>query len=353
MKKRIISILLAIFSIGILYFVYNDDFLYKDEIVKISKIETVYTTSSYNDLGLEEKYYTKSIIGYVTNGKNKGEYKTLKYEEAYSSVVTDKYKVHDKIIVKNNEVSGLKRDFYITLLAIVFIDLIFIVGEIKGLLSIVSVILNAIVFYIGLVLYCKGINLLFLCVIESIIFSMISLFIAGGINKKTISSILSVITCVGILLLGTVIIVKLTNYNGINFNEFNFLTVPVEDIILPELLIGGLGAIMDVAITISSSISELIEKDKYISVKNLTKSAKEIGKDIMSTMSNVLFFTYLCGGLPIFVLAVRNGFSAITYITTNFSFELTRFLIGSIGIIMTIPISTFISIKLFRRNKYE
>ena len=352
MKKKIIF-LLIIFSIGILYFVYNDDFLYKKEIMKISSIETIYTTSSYNELGLEEKYYYKNIRGTITNGKDKGSIKTFKYEESYSSVVTDKYKVGDKIFIYKGEIDGLKRDFYVALLLVVFINLIYIVGEFKGLLSVISVLLNVIIFYIGLVLYTKGINLLLICVLESIIFSIISLFIAGGVNKKTISSILSVIVCVFIILIGMSIIVRVFGYRDINLNEFSFLTVPVEDIILPELLIGGLGAIMDVAITISASISELIEKDKNISVKNLNKSSKEIGKDIMSTMSNVLFFTYLCGGLPIFVLAVRNGFSPMTYITTNFSFELTRFLIGSIGIIMTIPISTYIAIKVFRRDSYE
>ena len=148
----------------------------------------------------------------------------------------------------------------------------------------------------------------------------------------------------------TSIIIKITNYKGINLNELSFLTVPAKDIILPELLIGSLGAIMDVSITISASIAELIEKNKKISKKQLNKSAKQIGSDIMTTMTNVLFFTYICSGLPIYVLAIRNGFSIYNYITTNFSLELTRFLVGSIGIIMTIPISTYITIKVFKRG---
>ena len=108
---------------------------------------------------------------------------------------------------------------------------------------------------------------------------------------------------------------------------------------------------MDVAITMAAAISELVEKDKNISIKNLKKSSKQIGKDIMSTMTNVLFFTYLCGGLPIFVLAIRNGFSVYNYISTNFSLELTRFLVGSIGIVMTIPIATFTCIRMIRNSE--
>jgi len=353
MKKKIILFVLIILSLVILNFIYNDDFLYEKEIMKITSIDTIYETSSSNSLGLEEKYYLRSIKGIITNGNNKGDLRTYNYEETYSSVVTDRYKIGDKVFIYKGEIDGLKRDFYIAILVVTFIILMYAVGEFKGLLSIASVILNVIIFYLGLSLYFRGINLLFLCVIESIIFSFLSLFIAGGINKKTLAAVISVIATTFILLISMVLIIKLTNYGGINFNELNFLTVPVEDIVLPELLIGTLGAVMDVAITISSSISELIEKDQNISIKNLKYSSKQIGKDIMTTMSNVLFFTYLCASLPLFVLAVRNGFSVINFITTNFSLELTRFLIGSIGIIMTIPISTYISIKVFRRDSYE
>ena len=347
--KKISLIILIVLSIASIIFTYNDDFLYSSSIVKITSIERLDEDEYQNQLGLKEKHYTNKIKGVITNGKNKNKTKELTYEETYSSVVTDKYRVGDKIILKGNDIN-LKRDFYLVLMIDIFIILIYIVGSYKGLLSIASVILNMSVFYIGLTLYFKGVNLLFLTVLEIIIFSILSLILASGVNKKTLSAIISVIVSTLIMLIMLFIVIKLTNYKGINFNEISFLTVPLEDIIMPELLIGSVGAVMDVAITISSSISELIEKNKKVSKQALNKSAKEIGKDIMSTMSNVLFFTYLCAGLPIFVLALRNGFSMYNYISTNFSLELSRFLIGSIGIVMTIPISAFISINIMKRG---
>ena len=346
MKKIVLILILSIIT---LIFIYNDDFLYSSPIMKITNIEEINEDISQNALGLKEKHYIKKIHGVITNGKEKSTKKVVKYEETYSSVITDRYRVGDKVILDGNDIN-LKRDFYLALMIVIFINLIYIVGTYKGLLSIVSVILNLIVFYIGLYLYFKGINLLFLCVIEMIIFSILSLILASGVNKKTLSAVISVIISTVVMLLLLLIVVTITNYKGINFNELSYLTVPIEDIIMPELLIGSVGAIMDVAITISSSISELIDKDKNISSQVLNKSAKEIGKDIMSTMSNVLFFTYLCAGLPIFVLAHRNGFSMYNYITTNFTLELSRFLIGSIGIVITIPISAFVSIKLMKRG---
>lgn len=349
MKNRnlIIIIILSIISV---IFVYNDDFLYKKEIIKITKINTIKEEISQNSLGLKERIYTRKITGVVTNGKNKGKIKSFNYEETFSSVTTDRYKIHDKVFINSGGIDGLKRDFYVVALLFAFIISIFIVGKYKGLLSILSVIINIIIFYLGLYFYFRGINILILCIIESILFSILSLIIAGGINKKTMSAIVSVILSTVVLLLLILVVATTTNYSGINFNELSFLTVPPEDIIIPELLIGSIGAIMDVAITISSSVSELIDKDSKISAKKINESSKQIGKDIMSTMSNVLFFTYLCAGLPIFVLAIRNGYTIYNYITANFSLELTRFLVGSIGIIMTIPISTIVSIKMFKRG---
>ena len=347
--KRSVLIILILLSVAALVFVYNDDFLYSQQIMKITNIDTVSEETSRNTMGLEETHYTRRITGEVLNGRQKGEEKEFLYEETYSSVVTDRFRVGDKVFVDGTELQ-LKRDFYLALIAAVFIILIYFVGSYKGLLSVASVLINSVIFYVGLFLYDKGVNLLVLCVIEMIVFSVLSLMLASGLNKKTLAAVVSVVISTGVMLTLLLIVIKTTNYKGINFNEVSFLTVPAEDIIMPELLIGSIGAVMDVAITICSSMSELIEKNKDISEKELNKSAKEIGKDIMGSMSIVLFFTYLCAGLPVFVLAIRNGFLIRNYIASNFSLELSRFLVGSIGIVITIPISAFVAIRIMKRG---
>ena len=347
--KKVVLIIILLLSAGALIFVYNDDFLYSRQVMKITDIETVREEVSRNSMGLSEEHYTRKITGVVQNGRDKGSTKQMLYEETYSSVVTDRFRVGDKVLIDGTELQ-LKRDFYVALISCAFVILIFIVGSFKGLLSVVSVIINSVIFYIGLHLYIKGVDLLFLCVAEMIIFSVLSLIFASGVNKKTLSAVISVVISTFVMLALLLIVVKTTSYSGVNFNELSFLNVPAEDIILPELLIGSIGAVMDVAITISSSMSELIDKNAEITEKELNKSAKEIGKDIMGTMSNVLFFTYLCAGLPVFVLALRNGFMFKNYISSNFSLELARFLAGSIGIVMTIPISAFVSIRIMKRG---
>ena len=64
---------------------------------------------------------------------------------------------------------------------------------------------------------------------------------------------------------------------------------------------------MDVAITMSTSIFGLYEKNNDIPVKALKTSGMEIGKDIMGTMTNILFFAYISGSIPMLILYFKNA----------------------------------------------
>ena len=75
--KKIIFIVIFMLSIISLIFVYNDDFLYSNQIIKITKIDTINEETSQNSLGLEEKYYTREITGIITNGNQKGKEKNF------------------------------------------------------------------------------------------------------------------------------------------------------------------------------------------------------------------------------------------------------------------------------------
>src|SRR5699024_915068 len=98
-----------------------------------------------------------------------------------------------------------------------------------------------------------------------------------------------------------------------------FLTRPYKLVFMAGVFVGSLGAVMDVAITMSGSIFELYEKDNKISIKVLKKSANDIGKDIMGTMTTILFFAYLSGSIQIMVLYLKNGSRLFFSISMNLS----------------------------------
>lgn len=352
MNRKNISLVIGIlFIVFIILFSFHNDFLYSTPILKITEINLEEIEESSNPLGFTEKYYMQTITGILTNTKEKGKSVTIENECTSSDVVTETYQIGDKLLISNGEIKSLKRDAYLITITGVFIIGLLLIGHSQGFLTIVSVVMNTIIFCVGIKIYLNGMSLLFLCVLESFLFASISLLLTNGFHKKTYISIFSVFLSFTILILLTLLITQITDYQGISFNEIGFLTVPVTDVLICELLIGGLGAIMDIAITITSATNELIEKNPNISKKDLRVSLSNIGSDVMGTMVNVLFFTYFCGGLPIFVLAIRNGYTIFNFFRANFSIELSRFLIGSIGILLTIPTTILLSTNFYKRGE--
>ncbi len=94
----------------------------------------------------------------------------------------------------------------------------------------------------------------------------------------------------------------------------------------------------------ASSLFGLYEKNHNISIKALKASGMEIGKDIMGAMTNILFFAYISGSIPMLILYFKNASPLGYTLSINLSLELTRALAGEIGIVLTIPIALYTSI---------
>lgn len=359
-RKRIISICAVIFLLmAAMVFTYNNYFLYKEDVVKITAVknEEVYEKEGLN--GEVEKYYNQEITAIIKSGEYKGKSITLNNTCSYSGVKDEGYKKGNYLFVSlsgsedklSANILSVKRDMYVMVLICVFILGIVIFAGKKGVLSIISIIMNIIIFIYALNEYVNGKDILKLCNLMIILFTMISLILASGINKQTVCAIISTLISVALIF----IIYKITkeNFEQPEYMMMEYITNPehLDHIFMAGVLIGGLGAIMDVAISISVAVNELINKDKNISVKNLISSVKEIGYDIMGTMINVLFFTYMCGTIPMLILKIKNGYKFLSIIKFQIPFEIIRFLVGAIGIVVTIPISGFIAITILKKRR--
>jgi len=149
----------------------------------------------------------------------------------------------------------------------------------------------------------------------------------------------------------TYFVLWLTSEKGLRYEELQFITRPYKLVFLAGLFLGSLGAVMDVAITMSSSIFGLYEKNNNISVKALVRSGREIGKDIMGTMTNILLFAYISGTIPMLILYFKNTSPLGFTLSMNLSLELARALAGGIGIVLTIPIGLYITIFFVNRKR--
>lgn len=360
LKKNLKIIIFIFIALFLIIFTYNDYDLYSDTIIKVINTKEEYVSTEEVTFGYKESIYNEEIEAKVMNGEYKGEIVKFNNEYHKGEAYDQRYAIGDELFVslyvKNNRIKrvnidGYKRDKYIVLLILLFVFIIMLVGHLKGLLSVFSVVINIILFcFLIHINAIKSIGLVPLSFMVAILYSIVSLTLVSGVNKKTLSAIISSILGVILIFIISFIVIKITNYSGIRFDQMELLTRPYEEIFISEIILGGLGAIMDISISISSSLNELIEKNKRISVKALRKSGFNIGQDIMGTMINVLFFTYICTGISNLVIFFRNGVSIANLMTEYISLEMTRALTGAIGIVITIPISIYVSLYIYKRR---
>ena len=118
----------------------------------------------------------------------------------------------------------------------------------------------------------------------------------------------------------------------------------MRHLFLCGVLIACMGAVMDVAMSISSAVSEVHEANPKFDRKRLFISGMNIGKDAMGTMANTLILAFAGGSLNMILLIYSYGVSFQQLMNTDFiAVELIQSIAGSIGIICTVPIAAFIS----------
>ena len=116
--------------------------------------------------------------------------------------------------------------------------------------------------------------------------------------------------------------------------------IDYQGLLFAGIMIGALGAVMDVAMSISSAMWEIIAVSPAIPQKQLMQSGMNIGRDIIGSMSNTLILAYVSTSIPVLLLFIlfSNGFTEIINLEL-LAAEVLRAVAGSVGLICTIPLT--------------
>ena len=350
---------MCVFAIAAIVFTAHDYFLYGDKtIAQITSVSETEDHTEYSSSGeITETVYLQTVVCRVLYGENEGDEISFTNLRTESNVFDTRYRKGDKLFVEQNDegvwkVENVKRDAYLVAMFAVTLLILILVGRKKGLLAFLSVAVNAAIFWAGLNLYVSGWNLLVISIVSSLIFTVVCLTLIGGFSRMTLISIIATLVGTAATFGIACVVIYACGYGGLYVEGLEYLIIAADYRVtfLSELLIGGLGATMDIAMSISSALCELKEKDNKITFAALLRSGREIGRDISGTMTNVLLFTYLCGGIPLMMVIVRSGVPMLEYIFSNNNLEIARFLTGSIGIVLTVPVSYFIASVMLSRK---
>jgi len=254
--------------------------------------------------------------------------------------------------IANAYVFEILREKFLLYIGIIFIILLILIGRKKGLKAIISLALTcAAVVKILLPSILKGYNPVLVTIGVCIAVIALTLLIISGFNKKTLCAVIG--TSGGLMIAGIIALVigSMARLTGLGNDEAQMLMYIPQDInfdfrglLFAGILIGALGAVMDVGMSISSSMYEIELANPKISKKDLMKAGMNVGKDIMGTMSNTLILAYAGGSLQFMLLLMSYNIPFAEIVNTDFmASEVLRALAGSIGLIFTIPITAIAS----------
>lgn len=308
--------------------------------------------------GLKEFYYEQTLTGKIMNGPLKGEMLTMTNAYTSSGVFDEQYKVSDEVFVELEEtqpltgrIDNLKRDKYLIIPFSILLILMLLLIRKKSIFTIISLTINVFIFYYALVLYEKGLDLLLISQYMMVIFTVLSLVLISGFRKKTLAAIIGTLITISIMALVINLFVRYSNDLDFSYMAYIFSPNNLDVIFKAQLLIAGLGAVMDIAIMMATMVNELVTKNPMISFKDLWLSGRELGYDVMGAMINVMLFTYFCGSIPMIVLKMKMEIRLSTIVLYHMPMELYRFLFGGIGLMMAIPISLLVSIALLKKGR--
>ncbi len=321
----------------------------------------LFTAEILEILGRES--YESSIIQSlkieILNGEYKGD--TFVITNTITNTENDiKLEPGDKINVVNygdNEFyfHSYEKSNYLLLLTIIFALLVIFIGKFKGLKALLSLILTILLILFVLVpLLLKGYNPIPLSILICILATVITFGITNGITKKSLIALIGVSG--GLIAAGIIIYIftHLMNLSGMASESEQMLlylpgdiTFDFKGLLFAGIIIGALGACMDVAMELTSSLFEIKAHKPNIEDKDLMKSGFNIGKDIMGTMVNTLILAYTGTSLPTILLFVGFEKNFIEIINLeSISIEILRAMSGSIGLLLTIPITILIFIAI-------
>lgn len=251
------------------------------------------------------------------------------------------------------------REGVIYIFALIYLLFLCLIGGkqgIKGCLGLVFTFFCVIFVYLPLVYlkYSPFWTAVFVCFITT----LVTMYLIGGPTRKTCAATLG--TLVGVILAGVSAwcFSKASGISGYNVSDIETLMtlwntnrIQVGGLLFSGLLISCLGAVMDVAMSISSAIDEIYRQNLSLSRKELFKAGLRVGRDMMGTDSNTLILAFAGSSVSTLLLDYSYNLPYQQIINSNnIGIAIMQGLAGSFGIVLSVPFTVLICTILFHKK---
>lgn len=242
-------------------------------------------------------------------------------------------------------------------LAAIFAIGVIALGRWRGATALIGLVATLLVLFLFMVpAILDGRDPLVVSLVGSVVIAFAALYLSHGVGARTTVALLGTLGGLLCAALLAVIFMNLAEITGLASEEALFLTalgtnLDLRGLILGGMMVGALGAIDDITVTQASAVWELRAADPTRSRRSLLRSALRIGRDHVASTVNTLVLAYAGASMPLLILFVLSDQSAGTVANGEIvATEIVRTLVGSIGLVASVPITTWLAVDAVSRG---
>lgn len=358
--RNLLTILILIF-VGLFLYIFttHDAFMYERDIGEISQVKDGGSKKTEDEFKNVDRQHSQKLSMVVKNGKYKGQKAFATNTWTNSGAFDQKFHKGQQAFVDlqkksghlSAQISDYKRDTYLVMLGWLVISLLVLTMKFKGLKTLFSVALNFVVFliFVDLDVTLNLTNFFWLFVLSAVIFTALSLVIVIGWNKQCAVTFGAIVAGTAA---GLVIGILVLNYTGddLHYEALDFATQSPKQLFLSATVIGLLGAVMDAATDIVSTVFEIRRAHPQLAQKQLFSSGLDVGRSILGPLINVLLLIFFAETFSMGVLFFRTGNSIGYTFEWTMSLGIVQSLISGIGIALVVPAASGLASLSFKRR---
>jgi len=337
----------------------------KDEVLE-GNITQILEEKQVIPMGQTEFQLNQKLEVLVTKGSL--ENKKIEVQSGNLPVTNlQKYKIGDDVIINFSKDFEGKDNFVITdyvrrnslaLLFVIFVAVAVVIGRIQGATSLLGMGISFLVIFVFILpRISSGDDPVLTAIIGSLVIIPTTFFLSHGVNKKTGVAMAGTFFALAVTGLLAAVFVEASKLTGFGSEEASFLQsikpgfINIKGLLLAGMIISVLGILDDVTVSQASIVEQLKKANPKFSTRELYSKAMAVGKDHIASVVNTLVLVYTGASLPLLLLFIDNPqpFSQVV----NYEMiadEIVKTLVGSIGLMLAVPITTLIASIMSERN---
>lgn len=335
----------------------------KTETVKAKVLEVLDETTE-DIVGTDIQSTSQTILVEILQGDQKGETITIENDYImlkegakfflYHNIETNGEEIIESYRVK--DVNRLPVIFFFIFLFIVVV--LFFLGK-KGVRSLLGLFGSFfVILYVLIPSLLNGYPPIITSIIVATIILFLAIYLTHGFNR--VSTVAFTGTVLAVIVTGILAYlgVLFSNLTGLVTEESFYLnlntkgTLNFTGLLLGGIMIGVLGVLDDIAVTQSAVVRELYDSAPHLSRREVYKKALNVGKEHVGALVNTLALAYTGASLPLLLLFSSNNTTGLLVVNQEiFATEIIRTIVGSIGLILTVPITTFLAVYFLKGYK--